>query len=86
MSSIEKHRIGHSPLTNNVYLYRFGRDAGIALDKRDALNEVLTAAARYLLDQAHPSGAVRLEMDGRLIQLQVDVIDPAPALTTQGME
>ena len=76
--NLSKHRIGHSRLSNKVYLYRHGKDANLALAQRDALNEVLTAAALYLMDPQHPSGAVRMEIDGRVLQLTgADVTDVA---------
>ena len=77
-SSVHNHRIGWSPLSNTINLYRHGKDPSLALDQRNALNEVLTAAMRYLMDDRHPSGAVRMEFNGRVYQLTADDVTTEP--------
>lgn len=72
MGSVNNHRIGWSPLSNQINLYRHGKDPSLALEQRDALNEVLTAAMHYLMDERHPSGAVRMEFNGKVYQLSAD--------------
>ena len=54
--SIDRHRVGFSPLTGGVNLYRHGIDPGVAFDKRDALQEVMVAAGEHLL-HGFPEGA-----------------------------
>lgn len=53
---IEKVRIGFSPLSQSLYLYRHGKDPALALEKREANADVLTAVVNYMMYDA-PKGA-----------------------------
>lgn len=48
MSSVHRYKIGVSPLTGEIYLYRHGTDPSIALDKRPAEAEVMQAIASHM--------------------------------------
>jgi len=38
----------HSSLTDTIYLCRFGKDPGLALDKREAEQDVMTVLVEHL--------------------------------------
>lgn len=38
---LNKVKLGHSPLTDTIFLYRHGKDPALALDKREAEADVL---------------------------------------------
>lgn len=56
MMNLDKVRIGFSPLSGQCFIYRHGKDARIALDKREATAEVQTAIVRLMMHDA-PKGA-----------------------------
>jgi hypothetical protein len=47
--SLENIKIGHSPLTDSLFIYRHGKDPRLALDKREAKRDVLTAVIEYMM-------------------------------------
>jgi len=56
LMDLEKVKLGHSPLTNNIYLYRYGKDPNVALDKRDAESDVMSVLVQYMMYNA-PEGS-----------------------------
>jgi len=68
---LENIKIGHSPLTDSIFLYRHGRDAGIALEKRDAEADVVSALVSHMM-HGHPSGAKKqVTINGKKYQIKV---------------
>lgn len=49
-------KIGFSPLSGELFIYRHGKDVTLALDKRLAHEDVMTALVQYMMDDA-PKGA-----------------------------
>jgi len=49
-------KLGVSSLSNEIYLYRHGKDSKVALDRRPALLDVMGAVIEYMLQDA-PKGA-----------------------------
>jgi hypothetical protein len=45
--SLSKIKIAVAPLSGRIMLYRHGKDATLALEKRDVTDEVLSAAAQH---------------------------------------
>lgn len=50
--SLEKVRIAHSPLTDSLYIYRHGKDAGIALEKKDCEAMLFAALVEHMMFNA----------------------------------
>jgi len=48
-TDLDRVRVAHSPLSNSIYLARFGADPQVALDKRDAEAEVVTAVIEWAM-------------------------------------
>jgi len=54
MVALNKVGIRVAPLSNRIVLARFGKDAHVALEKRDAMNEFLQALVQYAFDGQMP--------------------------------
>lgn len=61
---LSKIKLGYSPLSKQVYLYRHGKDSRLALDKRDAQADVMAAVVEYMMDDA-PKRASQVVMFGK---------------------
>jgi len=53
---LKKIKIGFSPLSRQLFIYRHGKNEQVALDKREAQQDVIAALIEYMLDDA-PKGA-----------------------------
>jgi len=51
-------KLAISPLTKKIMLYRHGKNAHIALDKREAERDVMAVLVEYMMD-GMPNGAVK---------------------------
>lgn len=51
-----KVKIGYSPLSSTIHLFRHGKDERVALDKRDAIADVQAALIQFMLD-GFPDGS-----------------------------
>lgn len=49
-------KLGYSPLSDSIVLYRHGKDRTLALDKRDAEAEVMSVLVQYMMAGA-PNGS-----------------------------
>lgn len=49
-------KLGYSPLSDNIYLYRHGKDPKVALDKRKAEADVMAVLVEHMMHDA-PEGA-----------------------------
>jgi hypothetical protein len=52
MSKLDNIKIAHGPLSDSIILYRHGKDPCLALDKRNATNEVLSVVVKYMMFEA----------------------------------
>ncbi len=59
MIDLSKILLGHSPLTDTIFLYRCGKDARFALDKRDAEADVFFVLVEHMMHNA-PSGSEKV--------------------------
>lgn len=77
--TLDNIKIGHSPLTNSLYLYRHGVDPNIALDKRPAEQDVFTALILHMM-HGFPTGSEKtVALDGKQYVIRV-----APAAEPDG--
>jgi hypothetical protein len=56
---LENIKLGHSPLTDSIFLYRHGKDAWLALDKRDAEADVMSVLVQHMMHDA-PKGSEKV--------------------------
>lgn len=51
-------KLGHSPLTDTIFLYRHGKRDNVALEKREAEADVMTVLISHMMHDA-PKGSVK---------------------------
>lgn len=52
-------KLGHSPLTDTIFLYRHGKDPSLALDKREAEADVMAVLVEHMMYDA-PRGSEKV--------------------------
>lgn len=68
---MHKVKLAHSPLTNTIFLYRHGKDAALALDKREAEADVLSALIDHMM-YGYPNGSEKIvTLGGRMYTIRV---------------
>lgn len=78
---IDNIKIGVSPLTGNIHLYRHGKDPSCALEKRDAESDVMYALVQHLwynTSDYEETVIKHFELDGQKYELSVTKIDKYP--------
>ena len=56
---LNKIKLGHSPLTDTIFMYRHGKDSGLALDKREAEADVMAVLVAHMMHDA-PKGSEKV--------------------------
>lgn len=56
---LSKIKLGYSPLTDTIFLYRHGKDVGLALDKREAEADVMSVLVVHMMHDA-PKGSEKV--------------------------
>jgi hypothetical protein len=54
--NLDNIKLGYSPLSDSIYLYRHGKDEHLALEKREAESEVMGVLVKKLMHDA-PNGS-----------------------------
>lgn len=57
--NLKKVKLGHSPLTDTIFLYRHGKDPALALDKREAEVDVMAVLVEHMMHDA-PKGSEKV--------------------------
>lgn len=45
---VDKIRVGYSPLSEQLFIYRYGKDREVALEKREATGEIMAVIIQYI--------------------------------------
>jgi len=53
---LDKIKLGHSPLTDSIYMYRHGKDSRAALEKREAEHDVMAVLVEHMVHDL-PNGS-----------------------------
>lgn len=64
-------RIVHSPLTDTIYLARFGKDSHTALEKREAEPEVIAAVIEHMMHDTEKGSKKKVRLGPYLYEIQV---------------
>jgi hypothetical protein len=56
---LDKVKLGHSPLTDTIFLYRHGKNVELALDKREAEADVMSVLVAHMMHNA-PKGSTKV--------------------------
>lgn len=54
--SLSKIKLGHSALTDRIFLYRHGKDPNVAIEKRNAEADVMAVLVDHMMHDA-PNGS-----------------------------
>ena len=57
--NMENVKLGHSPLTDTIFLYRHGKNQALVLDKREAEADVMAVLVAYMMHDA-PKGSEKV--------------------------
>lgn len=57
--NLDNVKLGHSPLTDTIFMYRHGKYAALALDKREAEHDVMAVLVEHMMHDA-PGGAEKV--------------------------
>jgi len=69
--NLEKIQLRHSPLTDTIYLCRFGKDEGLALDKREAEADAVTAIVLHMMHEAPKGSKKSVKVGNQWYELSV---------------
>ncbi len=79
--SIENIRVGLSPLSNELFIYRHGKDPRLALEKRSATPEIMSTVMDYFFHDVEddvPGIEQTFEINGDLFQVTIIRSRPKP--------
>ena len=74
-------RLAHSPLTDTIFLYRHGKDPGLALDKREAEADVMAVLVAHMMHDAPRGSQKVITLNGKQYTVRVT---PNMALSNPG--
>ena len=74
-NKLDKISIGYSALTDTVYLYRFGKDEGEALDKREAERDVLSCITDKMMWGTDKGASMEYRFGKQRYKLTVEKIN-----------
>ena len=57
--NLSRVKLGHSQLTDTIFLYRHGKDPALALDKREAEADVMAVLVEHMMHKA-PRGSEKV--------------------------
>lgn len=53
-------KLGYSPLSDSIYIYRHGKDSKLALDKREATSDVHAVIVEYMMHGTEKGAAQKV--------------------------
>ena len=73
--NLDKITVGYSCLTDSIYLYRFGKDVGEALDKRDAEKDVFGCITEKMMWGTDKGASIEYRFGEQKYKLTVEKLD-----------
>lgn len=73
---LNKIKLGHSPISDTIFLYRHGKDPTLALDKREAEADVMSVLVTHMMHDA-PKGSEKIVTIGNkqyLIKVTLNLV------------
>lgn len=61
---LSKVKLGHSPLTDSIFLYRHGKDVALALDKREAEADVMAVLVAHMMHDSPRGSQKEIKLGG----------------------
>ena len=72
--NLDKIGVRHSPLSDSLYLCRFGKDSCVALDKRNIEPEVMEAITNHMMMDAPKGSKKKYKIGDNWYELQITPI------------
>jgi hypothetical protein len=72
-------KLGYSPLGEKIYLYRHGKDAGLALEKREAEADVMAVLVQKMMADSPKGSKLTFALGDKSYVL---TLEPAQDVTT----
>ena len=69
--SLDNIKLGHSTLTDSIFLYRHGKDQGLALEKREAESDVFCVLVEYMMYNSPKGSIKKVTIDGKPYTVKV---------------
>lgn len=74
---LNKIKLGHSPLSDSIYLYRHGKDPNLALDKRGAEADVMAVLVKHMMHDAPKGSEKTIKLGEQQYIVRVTPVDAA---------
>ena len=78
MVNLDKIKLGHSGLTDTIYLYRHGKDPVMALDKREADGDVMSVFVQKMMYGAPKGATMNLKLGDEYFVVSCKPIEASP--------
>lgn len=72
---LDKIKLGHSPLTDSIYLYRHGKDPALALEKRAAEADVMAVLVDHMMHGAPKGSFKTITLGERQYEIRVTPVE-----------
>lgn len=69
--SLDKIKLGHSPLTDTIFMYRHGKDPNLALEKREAEADVMSVLVSHMMYNAPKGSEKRIKLGNQTYVVRV---------------
>ena len=74
MTTLSNIKLAHSPLTDTIFMYRHGKDVGLALDKRDAEADVMAVLVEHMMHNAPKGSRKTITFGDKKYQITVEPV------------
>jgi hypothetical protein len=72
---LNKIKLGYSPLSENIYLFRHGKKEHEALDKRDAEKDVLAVITEKMMHNARKGSSMDYRFGDQLYNITIKKVE-----------
>lgn len=76
---LNKIALGHSKLTDTIFMYRFGKDPRVALEKRKAEADVIAVLIDHMMHNAPKGSEKVVTLDDRQYSIRVEPVESEDA-------
>lgn len=70
-NKLDNIKLGYSPLSDTIYMYRHGKDPALALDKREAEADVVTVLVRHMMEGCPKGSQKTVTINGNRYNIRV---------------
>lgn len=74
MQDLNKIKLGHSPLTDSIYLYRHGKNPEMALDKRRAEADVISVFIQKMMYGSKKGSKMKVKLGDKKYEVSCRIL------------